>query len=263
MSIVLRAWPWIEEFWFDEAIPPRGVDVALLCRRPAIAEIAHPSANYTIVVDLTLSDEQLLANMHAGTRYKIRRAQNKDALEFGAPIAPDACSLAAFHDFFAQFAADKGLSPVRMKYLQAAAKAGVLRLGSMAHEGEVVVWHSYLLIGSRVRLLHSASLFRGQAPARRGLIGRANRLLHWLEMQHFRGTGATLFDFGGWYEGQDDEEKLRVNEFKEGFGGTVRQESDGVRALTLLGRAYLGARRLRGAIPLRPQAAHKRNTTTR
>ena len=150
-----------------------------------------------------------------------------------------------------------------MKYLQAAAKAGVLRLGSMAHEGEVVVWHSYLLIGSRVRLLHSASLFRGQAPARRGLIGRANWLLHWLEMQHFRGTGATLFDFGGWYEGQDDEEKLRVNEFKEGFGGTVRQEFDGVRALTLLGRAYLGARRLRVAIPLRPQAAHKRNTTTR
>jgi hypothetical protein len=244
MSIVLRTWPRIEEFWFDEAIPPRGVDVAWLCQRPAIPEIAQPSAKYTLVVDLTLSDEQLLANMQSETRYEIRRAQNKDALEFRAPTAPDASSLAAFHDLFAQFAAEKGVSPVRMEYLQAAAKAGVLRLGSMVHEGEVVVWHSYLLIGSRVRLLHSASLFRGQAPARRSLIGRANRLLHWLEMQHFRGTGTTLYDFGGWYAGQDHEDFLRVNRFKEGFGGTVRQEAEGVRALTLLGRAYLWARRM-------------------
>jgi hypothetical protein len=243
MSIVLRAWPRIEEFWFDEAIPPRGVDVAWLNQRPAIPEIAQPSAKYTLVVDLTLSDEQLLANMQSETRYEIRRAQNKDALEFRAPTAPDASSLVAFHDLFAQFAAEKGLSPVRMEYLQAAAKAGVLRLGSMMHEDEVVVWHSYLLIGSRVRLLHSASLFRGQASARRSLIGRANRLLHWLEMQHFRGAGFTLYDFGGWYAGQDHEDFLRVNRFKEGFGGTVRQEADGVRALTLLGRAYLWARR--------------------
>lgn len=250
MSIVLRAWPRIEEFWFDEAVPPRGVDVAWLCRRPAIREIVQPSATYTLVVDLTLSDEQLLANMQSETRYEIRRAQNKDALEFRAPAAPDACSLAAFHDLFAQFAADKGVSPVRMEYLQAAARAGVLRLGSMVHEGEVVVWHSYLLIGSRVRLLHSASLFRGQAPARRSLIGRANRLLHWLEMQHFRRTGATLYDLGGWYAGQDHEDFLRVNRFKEGFGGTVLQEADGVRALTPLGRAYICARRLRAALPI-------------
>ncbi|MBR0921206.1 GNAT family N-acetyltransferase [Bradyrhizobium diazoefficiens] len=144
----------------------------------------------------------MLANMQSETQYKIRRAQNKDALEFRAPTAPDPSSLAAFHDILAQFAAEKGVSPARMKCLQAAAKAGVLRLGGMVHEGEVLVWHSYLLIGSRVRPMHSASLFRGQAPARRNLIGRANRLLHWLEMQHFRDAGATLYDFGGWCAGQ-------------------------------------------------------------
>jgi hypothetical protein len=108
MSIVLRAWPRIEEFWFDEAVPLRGVDVAWLCRRPTIPEIAQPSAIYTIVVDLTLSDEQLLANMQSETRYEIRRAQNKDTLEFRAPTAPDASSLAAFYDLLAQFAAEKG-----------------------------------------------------------------------------------------------------------------------------------------------------------
>lgn len=242
MSIVLRAWPRIEEFWFDEPLPSRGVDVAWLHQRPAIPEIARPSAKYTLVVDLTLPDEQLLANMQSETRYEIRRAQNKDGLKFRAPVVPDASSLAAFHDLFAQFAADKGLSPVPIEYLEAIAKAGVLRLGSIVHEDEVIVWHSYLVIGSRVRLLHSASLFRGHAPARRSLIGRANRLLHWLEMQHFRDAGATLYDFGGWYAGQDHEDFQRVNRFKEGFGGTVRQEEEGLLALTLLGRAYLWAR---------------------
>jgi hypothetical protein len=53
-------------------------------------------------------------------------------------------------------------------------------------------------------------------------------------MQHFRDAGATLYDFGGWCAGQDHEDFLRVNRFKEGFGGTVRQEAEGVRALTFL-----------------------------
>jgi hypothetical protein len=85
MSIVLRAWPWIEEFWFDEAIPPRGVDVALLCRRPAIAEIAHPSANHALVVDLTLS-ERAIARQHA-VRNQVRDPPRPEQGRPGIPGA--------------------------------------------------------------------------------------------------------------------------------------------------------------------------------
>jgi len=31
------------------------------------------------------------------------------------------------------------------------------------------------------------------------------------------------YDLGGWYHKADDEEKLRINRFKEGFGGQVQQ----------------------------------------
>ena len=246
MSIVRRAWPRVEEFWFDEPLPERGVDVACLMQRSTVPPTPGATDKHTLVIDLTQSDEQLLAKMKAGTRYEIRRAQTKDALEFRPPGRPDDKTLHEFHIFLARFTADKGRPPASREYLRAAAAAGVLRLSALLNEGEVVVWHSYLLIGHRARLRHSASLFRGQDNARRNLMGRANRLLHWLDMRALRDQGATLYDFGGWYASLDDADKLRINQFKEGFGGVRRAEREAVVALTRVGRAYLWARSLRG-----------------
>jgi hypothetical protein len=245
MSIVRRTWPRVEEFWFDEPVPERGVDVALLYQRATIAQLATSSNKHTLAVDLTRTSEQLLAEMHPDTRYKIRRAQARDALDFQSPACPDEAQLQAFHAFFARFASDKRLPAVSLQYLRAANTAGALRLSGMAHQGEALVWHTHLVIGQRARLWHSASQYRGQDTPRRNLIGRANRLLHWLEMQSFRASGATLYDFGGWYAGQDDEQRLRINRFKEGFGGTRRCEAEGALALTWLGSAYLFARKWR------------------
>ena len=52
-------------------------------------------------------------------------------------------------------------------------------------------------------------------------IGRANRLHHWLDVLRFRDEGFAIYDFGGWYAGRENEELLRINCFKESFGGKV------------------------------------------
>ena len=244
MSVISRSWPRVEEFWFDEPFPERGVDVAWLCQRASIPARLDSETKHTMVFDLTLPEEHLFANIEAGTRYEIRRAQ-KESLEFRPPGIPDAAALIVFYEFYRDFAALKGLPAVRREYLRGAAGAGALHLSSMAHNGEVIVWHAHLFIRGRARLLHSASFFRGQDTHRRSMIGRANRLLHWLEMQAFRGLGATLYDFGGWYAGNSDQELLRINRFKEGFGGTIVEGFDAPLPLTPLGRMYLQARRLR------------------
>jgi lipid II:glycine glycyltransferase (peptidoglycan interpeptide bridge formation enzyme) len=40
-------------------------------------------------------------------------------------------------------------------------------------------------------------------------------------MRRFKAQGVRWYDLGGWYHKADDEEKLRINRFKEGFGGQV------------------------------------------
>lgn len=52
-------------------------------------------------------------------------------------------------------------------------------------------------------------------------------------------------DFGGWYAGREDTDKLRVNRFKESFGGEAVYEYNADRANTWKGAAALAARRLR------------------
>lgn len=55
----------------------------------------------------------------------------------------------------------------------------------------------------------------------RNLIGRANRFHHWQDMLRFKQAGIRVYDFGGWYQGTTDTEKLGINRFKAEFGGTV------------------------------------------
>jgi len=243
MSILLRAWPRVEEFWFDEPLP-RGVDVAYRYQS-ATAPDAHATRKSTLIIDLARPTEQLLAAMNEATRYDIRRAQSKDGFVFASPAHPDEPMLADFHAHYSEFAREKKLPPVTRGYLDAAVRSKTVRLSSMSKDGQVLVWHSYLVVGSRARLWHSASVFRGLESAQRSMVARANRLLHWLDMQHFKNAGAALYDFGGWYAGQTDTALLGINKFKEGFGGEVREEFNGVSTPTLLGRLYMLARRLR------------------
>ena len=93
-------------------------------------------------------------------------------------------------------------------------------------------------------LFYSASLFRElDNSAIRNRIGRANRLLHWQDMLHFKAGGISVYDFGGWYAGDSDLERLRINKFKEEFGGQIVKNHICERALTVKAKLFLRARR--------------------
>ena len=75
-------------------------------------------------------------------------------------------------------------------------------------------------------------------------MGRANRLLHWGDMLRFRELGVATYDLGGWYTEHRDEALLKINSFKEEFGGSVVHEWDAYRPTSPRGRAYLLTRDL-------------------
>ena len=151
-----------------------------------------------------------------------------------------------FIEFFDRFASVKGLPPAPAERLHTLAAAGALDLTKVTRHDEALVWHAYLRAGNRARLLHSASLYREQGDTvTRNLIGRANRYLHWHDLLRYKDSAVRVFDFGGWYEGSDDEELLRINAFKEEFGGRVVREFHCAVPASVRGRIVLFARRHR------------------
>jgi len=106
--------------------------------------------------------------------------------------------------------------------------------------GAGLVWHAHYRAPDRARGIYSASLL-GMAtdPSVRGLIGRANCHHTWCDILRFQQQGLTVYDLGGWYGGAEDQEKLRINRFKESFGGVLTREFNAETAVTAKGRLAL------------------------
>jgi hypothetical protein len=73
-------------------------------------------------------------------------------------------------------------------------------------------------------------------------------LLHYKDMLAFKAAGVRLYDFGGWYAGDTDTDLLRINKFKEEFGGNVELRYNCERGVTLLGKCALTIKRVMSSL---------------
>lgn len=225
-------------YFGEESVLPRAdVDVIRHFHRPTPVPGVPGSPVQTILIDLAPDPEALLTAVSKNTRYKIRRGAEKDGLKYEV-VEPTAQAVEEFVGYYAQFAALKGLPPLPSRYLHALGRA--LDLSVVRWEGDVLVWHAHHRGRERARLLHSVSLYRtAEDSSRRNLVGRANRYHHWQDICRFRAEGIAFYDFGGWYEGTEDQEKVRINAFKEEFGGRIVPTFSGQVAITVKGQLVL------------------------
>lgn len=201
---------------------------------------------HTLLVDLTRPQDALLAAIHKDSRYEIRRAGKSDEVMAEHSHQP-AELLEAFQAFYNAFARQKSLPRLDPASLERSCRAGHLVLSRIVREGEPILWHAYYCALGRARLLYSASLFRDLDSGQRNLIGRANRYLHWRDMLDFKAAGFHTYDLGGWSPPESgDAEKLRINQFKEEFGGQLAVEFNCVYPASLKGRIAYTAKRLLG-----------------
>ena len=233
----------VGEVYFQDRRPERpGVDLLRVLAVPRTHAAASPRTSHTAVVDLRSPEDELLAAMSKTTRYEIRRAESKDGVEAQAFDGPTPELTRSFCDHYDDFAASKSLAPVFRPRLEAMAAVGQLTLTLASVGGEPLVWHAYAFGGDRALLLYSASLFRAHEDvALRATIGRANRCLHWHDMQHFKRAGCVEYDFGGIDVTGRDEATSRIADFKRGFGGVVRPTYAWSTPLTLRGRLVQAA----------------------
>jgi len=175
---------------------------------------------YTKIIDLTTSKETFEAGFDQNTTYEIRRAI-KDGV-----ITVMETGLRRFIEFYNSFAETKHLKKLTKEFYK---YQSALVITKAMYNGQDVVMHAYLRDNTlkRIRLLHSASLFRNESDKQsRAVIGRANRLLHFKDMCFFKQQGFETYDLGGYAYQTSDESLARINQFKDSFGGTLVCEND-------------------------------------
>jgi hypothetical protein len=236
----------IVEAWNGEQPSLEGVDLVRCFQR------ASPSGNkgcrefHTILLDLTKEPDQLMAKIKKETRYEIRRAAVKDQLTYRWMNAKDQTAFESFCDYYDEFALQKGLAGIQRRWLSLMAQTSALHLSRIEdNRGATLVWHSYYCSGGRATLLYSISLYRSSKSSEfRNSVGRANRFHHWRDILRFKAEGASIYDFGGWYEGDRDRAKLNINRFKEEFGGEIVKNFICEHGVTIKGRLFIHLRRL-------------------
>jgi hypothetical protein len=174
--------------------------------------------HHTFLLDITLNDEALLAGMDKNMRSQLRKAKDDGF------VWEQEKDFEVFKSFFNHFAEEKGLTQIDEVVFKS--QSPFLYIGKITWNGQILVAHSYLVDHeeSRARFLNGASsrLDEGVDTA---LIGRANRLCHFIEMGKFRELGIKTFDFGGFALNTTDPQKQGINQFKKAFGGRVEEES--------------------------------------
>ena len=192
----------------------------------------------TRFLDLEEDPDKLLGGMKASTRSQVRRGYKESiAVDFAAN--PTVAMAEEFYTFYDEFAQAKHLPPANRARLGSMRSTGHLVLSSVRNaEGRALVWHCYLRHRGWARQVHSVSVYRLNPDKDEDrLVSVSNRHLQWRDMLALREAGVATYDFGGWYGGSDDTAKLRINEFKESFGGRVvdlHNTYDGVTAKGVL-----------------------------
>jgi hypothetical protein len=123
-----------------------------------------------------------------------------------------------FTEFYNQFASSRKIDLISVRRLDE--MKAFLRLSYAVSDGKVLAAHSYLVDEEAgiARLMHAASQ-RLNEGADKQLIGRANKLLHYRDMLHFKTAGIKIYDFGGYANDTTDKGLQGINNFKMSFGG--------------------------------------------
>lgn len=171
---------------------------------------------YTSHINLIEDLEIIKEKFDKGTAYEIRRAL-KDGVVTEIFNDKD-----KFIEFFNDFAKAKGISGTTSNYNSF--ENDIIMTKAM-FEDEVLVMHSYVVDDNRARLYMSCSKYLEITDkGKRALVGRANRYLHFKDIETFKEKGLQIYDFGGYAKDTEDKYLMGINKFKLGFGGFIVKE---------------------------------------
>jgi len=232
-----RGFARIATVFYDEPAPNEGADIVRYRHRRNAPDGIPCSPQSTLLLDLRKPEEALFAGAKKDLRYEVRRAE-RDGVVTSVADAGDSRMRQQVVAFGVEWARQRGQAVPDADWFDVLAVAGVLDLScGVGSDGSPLVWHVHYVVCRHARLVAMYTHRMGTDDrAVRQLVGRANRKLHWDNILRFQGTGLTAYDFGGWYDGRADEALLRVNAYKEEFGGEHAVQFNAEHARTARGR---------------------------
>jgi peptidoglycan pentaglycine glycine transferase (the first glycine) len=169
-----------------------------------------------LVVDITQSEEELLATMKPKTRYNIRLASKRGVKVF---TSQERKHQIAFLDLITQTADRKEIVPHPRAYYEKMLKIlpeEMCKLFIAEYEGEILAANLLIIFGATATYLHG-----GSGDMYRDVM--APYLLQWEQMKFAKAQGCVRYDFGGIHT-QTTNYKLQttnswegITRFKTGF----------------------------------------------
>jgi lipid II:glycine glycyltransferase (peptidoglycan interpeptide bridge formation enzyme) len=169
---------------------------------------------YTVENKLDLSIEDIFKHFTSTVKNEIRRSE-REKVQIGV-----LSSLDEFRVFHNTFAAAKGISKVDEELLTG--YQNNLLITCATFENKTLAAHAYIVDKEAgiIRLLFSSSV-RLSETVDLNFIGRANKYLHFKDMEYFKAEGFRIYDFGGYAFNTLEKQREGINVFKLSFGGEI------------------------------------------
>ncbi|MBQ8985155.1 peptidoglycan bridge formation glycyltransferase FemA/FemB family protein [Candidatus Saccharibacteria bacterium] len=175
----------------------------------------HLAAEHTVMIDLTKSEEQLLADMRRQTRYEVRRSEK---LGIKVIYSRETEIFEEFHKIQAETAKRQNFVPPTLKTLMAekdAFKDKITIYKAVTAESEPIAYGLIIKNGFEADYYEAAStLLNRKLPGAYGLLWQAIKDLKLEEYKRFNLWGIAP-------AGQPNHRYAGVTTFKTGFGGEI------------------------------------------
>ncbi len=188
----------------------------------ALAEESNPlQPQETIVLDLSKSEDELLARMHEKTRYNIRLAERKD-IEVTQMLNQDTANDSeVFWQLLVKTATRGEFHLHEKKYYELISRTHTNEMSNEFFFARMRDNHKEVLAAALVNIYRDPHTGRSQATYLHGASSRDHRelmaphLLHWRIMQEVKRRNIDYYDLWG----IDEKRWPGVTRFKTGFGG--------------------------------------------
>lgn len=193
------------------------------------------------LINLEEEESVIFSRIHSNTRYKINRAMKRDELHYYEKTCPTDLDIEQFSLFYNPFAKERNIRLCDKNKLIALRDQQALILSYITDkDGQLLCYHVYQKDDTQGYLIYSASRRNDNTDTSyRNLIGRANRYLHWRDIQSFKKKGCKWYNFGGKVLNKDDIGGQNVNNFKLEFGPSNGYDSRSFYSKSLKGKIGL------------------------
>lgn len=230
---------------------PAGMDVVYYYH----CQVPGPKAKgfHTLLIDVSLSPETLLATFGKSTRNAVRRVLRDDSVTITIEPVSNTVgqpNLQAFIKAYDAFAAQKGIQPCNRELLDLLAAEDRLTVATASTADDILC--QFLLIETDSKIVtyygYNNRFSMEGDTAKVSLIGKANRALDYQCMLYTHEKGKPHYDFCGLTLDPDNAETENVDSYKLGFGGDIVEEYHFMKPLTMKGWLFCQLKALRGGI---------------